>query len=97
MATERNCQALLGGTTDTAICSSNHLIGFTGLPAVTRQPMLGTGVRETPGVSATYRQRTLSLLNIKESTLHLWVSKNKTRAVAFMASFALNPRLSRRG
>jgi excisionase family DNA binding protein len=73
--------ALLGGKTDTAICSSNHPIGFTGLPAVTR----AAHVRGTGGVARLPRCICIMLtvkelsawLNIKESTLYLWASQNK--------------------
>ena len=71
-----------GGKTGTGTCSSNHPIGFTRrLPAGTR----AAHVRGTGGVERLPRCICIMLtvkelsawLNIKQSTLYLWVSQNK--------------------
>jgi hypothetical protein len=90
-----------GGKTDTAICSSNHPLGFTGLPAVTR----AAHVRGTGGVARLPRCICIMLtvkelsawLNIKPSTLYLWVSQNKIPCRRIHGLSGLNLTPSRRG
>ena len=72
--------------------------GFTGLPAVTRAAHVrGLGVsRDSPvDLLGHCRQRTLSLLNIKESHSISGLVQNKIPCRRFMASSALNLRPSR--
>ena len=69
-----------GGRTGTGTCSNSPL-GFTGLPAVTRAAHVrGTGgiVRCPRCICTMLTIKELSAwLNIKPSTLYLWVSQNK--------------------
>ncbi|MCE7977452.1 MAG: hypothetical protein DYH03_09965 [Nitrospira sp. NTP1] len=103
LAQEKQVQTLhkLGGKTDTAICSSNHPIGFTGLPAVTRAAHgRGTGgvVRLprcicTCSLSKSFRRGSTSKNPHSTSGPH----RTKFLAVAYMDWSALNLRPSRRG